>query len=263
MCKIISAVSGKGGVGKTTSVTNISAYIAMQGKKVLVVDIDPLHNLTTSFGLTQDEISVSIYDLMKNIIEDEPDDVIAKMVEQSIVKTNTVSIIPAVRKLKNLETMIPSATCPERIVEYLLSFVKDDYEYIFLDCCAGLNMFVKNTLAASDSVLIPVEAHILSSDAIDPVEEMIHTVRRRINRNLAIEGIIITKYQGNTNYCNSVYEWVTNEFGKDIHIFRDPVKYTIKVAEAPSYGLSLHEYAPKTDAAKAYVKIAKEVMLNA
>ena len=163
-------------------------------------------------------------------------------------------------KLSSLETVIPTATCRERLLEYILSCIKNDYEYIFLDCHPGLDMFTLNALTASNSVLIPVEAHILSSDGLDQVEKMIRMVQRRLNQELRIEGVIITKYQGNTNYCKQISELVTRDFGDHIHIFDSYVKYAIKVAEAPVFGISLHEYAPSIDAAKAYANIASEVM---
>ncbi len=263
MCKVFSVISGKGGVGKTTSVVNISSYIAMQGKKVLAIDIDPLHNLTTSFGVAQETISSSVSDLMMGTINEEPDDAVAAMIKRSIYQTEHLSVIPATNRLKNLEKIIPSATSPERIIEYLLSFIKEDYDYIFLDCCAGLNMFVTNALVASDSVLIAVEAHVLSSDAIVPAHQLISTIRRRINPQLEIEGVIVTKYQGHTNYCQSVRDYIKAEFGADMYVFGTPVNYAIKVAEAPSYGLSIHQYAPNIQAAKAYADIACEVMHHA
>ena len=124
----------------------------------------------------------------------------------------------------------------------------------------GLDVFSKNALAASDSVIIPVEAHILSSDGLDQVERMIRSVQRHLNKKLKIEGVVITKYQGNTNYCKQISELVARDFGDHIHIFDHYIKYAIKVAEAPVFGISLHEYAPTIDAAKAYASIAREVM---
>ena len=121
-------------------------------------------------------------------------------------------------------------------------------------------MFSANELTASNTVMIPVEAHILRRDGLDQVEKMIRMVQRHLNKDLTIEGVIITKFQGNTNYCKQISELIMRDFGDRIHIFDNYIKYTIKVAEAPTFGISLHEYAPNIDAAKAYANIALEVM---
>ena len=262
MCKIISVISCKGGVGKTTSTVNISSYIQMNGKRVCVVDLDPQHNLSKHFGIHPGQIAnqPTIYDLFNAAINETEDEEMVQIIKQSIIHSTTVDVIPSSAKLSSLETVIPTATCRERLLEYILSCIKNDYEYIFLDCHPGLDMFTLNALTASNSVLIPVEAHILSSDGLDQVEKMIRMVQRRLNQELRIEGVIITKYQGNTNYCKQISELVTRDFGDHIHIFDSYVKYAIKVAEAPVFGISLHEYAPSIDAAKAYANIASEVM---
>lgn len=262
MCKVISVISCKGGVGKTTSTVNISAYMQMQGKKVCAVDLDPQHNLSKHFGIHPGHLTdrPTIYTLLREAINEAEDDEMEKLARQSIIHSTTVDVIPSTAKLSSLETAIPTTMCPERLLEYVLSFLKKDYEYIFLDCHPGLDVFTKNALAASDSVIIPAEAHILSSDGLEQVEGMIRSVRRQLNRKLKIEGVIITKYQGNTNCCRQIRELISRDFGDRIHIFEDYVKYAIKVAEAPVFGISLHEYAPGTDAAKAYANIAREVM---
>lgn len=262
MCKVISVISCKGGVGKTTSAVNISSYMQMQGKKVCAVDLDPQHNLSKHFGIHTGYQSgiPTIYDLIYAAINEADEKKMESLVQDSIRQSTTVDVIPSTAKLSSLETVIPTAICQERLLDYVLSFVKKNYDYIFLDCHPGLDVFSKNALAASDSVIIPVEAHILSSDGLDQVEKMIRSVQRHLNKNLKIEGVIVTKYQGNTNYCKQVSELVERDFGDHIHIFGSYIKYAIKVAEAPAFGISLHEYAPNIDAAKAYADIALEVM---
>ena len=186
-----------------------------------------------------------------------------QMIRDSICQTTTVDMIPSTVQLSSLEAALSTATSRERVLEYILSFIKKDYDYIFLDCHPGLDLFSINALTASDSVLIPVEAHILSSDGLEQVEKMIRTVQRKLNPRLRIEGIIITKFQGHTSCCRQVYEIVKRDFGSQIHIFEEPVKYAIKVAEAPAFGISLHEYAPNIEPAQTYARIALEVMRSA
>ncbi|MCI9449389.1 MAG: AAA family ATPase [Clostridiales bacterium] len=171
MCKIISVISCKGGVGKTTS---------------------QIINQPT------------IYDLLNAAISEKEDDEIKAMVHEIICHSTTVDIIPSTAKLSSLETVIPAAMCQDRLIHYVLSFIKKDYDYIFLDCHPGLDVFSRNALAAADSTLIPVEAHILSSDGLDQIEKMIRSIQRHLNSKLKIEGVIITKFQGNTNYCKQI-----------------------------------------------------------
>ena len=252
MCKVISVISCKGGVGKTTSAVNISAYLQMQGKRVCVVDLDAQHNLSRHFGIwaIPSAEAPTITELFRAAIDDCSDETMQQMIRDSICQTTTVDMIPSTVQLSSLEAVLSTATSRERVLEYILSFIRKD-------------LFSINALTASDSVLIPVEAHILSSDGLEQVEKMIRTVQRKLNPCLHIEGIIITKFQGHTSCCRQVYEIVKRDFGNHIHIFEEPVKYAIKVAEAPAFGISLHEYAPNIEPAQTYARIALEVMRSA
>ncbi len=265
MCKIISTISCKGGVGKTTSTVNIGAYIQMRGKKVCVVDLDAQHNATRHLGIQQEQLrqSPTIYDILLAKINDCEDAELQSLIAQSIQKSTTVDVIPATPKLASLETLMASAIRREYILDSILKFLKGQYDFIFLDCRPGLDLVSLNALTAADSVLIPVEAHILSSDGLDQVVRIIRSTKKNLNPHLSIEGIIITKFQGRTTCCNSVKELVDQEFGDTIHIFSEPVRYAIAAAEAPAYGVSIHEYNPKNDVAQTYAKIAEEVMTHA
>ncbi len=261
MSKIISIISWKGGVGKTTSAVNISSYLHMQGKRVCVIDLDPQHSLSKHFGIFPGHLKnrPTIYDLLNAAIND-CDDEIEDLVHKAIYKSSTVDIIPATPKLSALDKVLPTATCREQILKGIISHIKNEYDYIFIDCHPGGDLFAVNALTASDTVLLPVEAHILSTDGLEQVENMIKTVKKHLNPDLEIEGVIITKFQGRTNYCRQVYDLVARDFGNRIKIFDEHINYAIKVAEAPAFGISIHEYAPKSDAARAYANIALEVM---
>lgn len=262
LSRIYSIISWKGGVGKTTSAVNLSAYINMQNKKVCVVDLDPQHSLSNHFGVYPGHLKdrPTIYDLFNAVMDDYSENEINYMIHKAIVKTTTVDLIPATAKLSSLDKVLPAATCREQLLKNLLKHIKDEYDYIFIDCHPGGDLFAINALTASDSVLIPVEAHIMSSDGLEQVEKMIKTVQRHLNPNLKIGGIIITKFQQNTNCCKRIQEEVRKNFGERIHIFPNEIRYSIKVAEAPEFGISLHEFAPKSEAALSYAKIATEVM---
>lgn len=262
MCKTIAIVSWKGGVGKTTSAVNISSYLQMQAKRVCAIDLDPQHSMSNHFGIFPGHLKnrLSVYDLLSAAIDECDDTEMNELIHTSIIKTTTVDLIPATAKLSALDKVLPTATCREQLLKNILKHIRSEYDYIFIDCHPGGDLFAINALTASDSVIIPVEAHILSSDGLEQVEKMIRTVQKHLNEDLKIEGIIITKFQEHTNCCRQIFDMVKTQFGNRIRIFDDQIKYAIKVAEAPAFGLSLHEYAPNIDAAQAYARIASEVM---
>ncbi len=262
MSKTTAIISWKGGVGKTTSAVNISSYIKMQNKRVCVVDLDPQHSMSKHLGIFPGHLKniPTMYDLLNAAIDEASDAELNELVHESIIKTTTVDLIPATAKLSALDKVLPTATCREQLLKNILKFIRNEYDYIFIDCHPGGDLFAINALTAADTVIVPVEAHIMSSDGLEQVEKMIRTVQRHLNPDLQIEGIIITKFQQNTNCCKRIRDMVLENFGERIHIFDDNIKYSIKVAEAPEFGISIHEYAPHNDTAKAYANIALEVM---
>ncbi len=264
MCKTIAVISWKGGVGKTTSAVNISSYIKTQGKRVCAVDLDPQHSMSNHFGVYPGHLRnrPTTYDLLSAAIDECDSEEMNDLVHRSICKTSTVDLIPATAKLSALDKVLPTATCREQLLKNILVHIRDEYDYIFIDCHPGGDLFAINALTAADSVIIPVEAHIMSSDGLDQVERMIRTVQKHLNPTLSVEGIIITKFQQNTNCCKRIRSLVQENFGDRIHIFDDHIKYSIQVAESPEFGISIHEYAPNNDAARAYAKIALEVMFQ-
>lgn len=265
MCKTISVISCKGGVGKTTTAVNIGAYMQTQGKRVCAVDLDPQHNLSRHFGILPGQLQnrATVYDLINAEINGCEDSEIEEIVRSSIYPTTTADVIPSTVRLSSLETVLPMAINRERLLKNALTCIQKDYDYILLDCRPGLDMFAINALTASDSVIIPVEAHILSSDGLEQVEKILRTVQRSLNPDLKIEGVLITKYQGRTNCCREIRNLVLRSFGDHIRIFDSCINYAISVAEAPAFGISLHEYAPGTQAARAYSSVAEEVMQSA
>ncbi len=170
---------------------------------------------------------------------------LSDLVHSSLVRSTTVDVLPSTARLTSLDTVLPMATCREGILKEILHPVKDEYDYIFIDCNAGGDLFTVNALAASDSVLLPVEARPLGMEGLDQVEKLIQTVRRHLNPDLKIEGIILTKVQGRTNCCLRIRERIKTEFAGRIRVFEAEIKLSISVADAPDYGVSLHEYDPK------------------
>ena len=264
MSKIMSIISCKGGVGKTTSAVNISSYIHTQGKRVLAVYLDYQHNLSKHFGIFPGHLKdkPSVYDLFNAAIEECTDDEMNELVHKAIEKSTTVDVLPATAKLSLLDKVLPTVTCREHILKGFLKHIINEYDYIFIDCHPGCDLFAINALTVSDSVIIPVEAHPLGLEGLDQVEKLIGTVQRHLNSKLKIEGILLTKFQNNTNCCRSIRDYVKDCYGNRMHIFDEHIKYSINIAEAPEFGLSIHEYAPRIEAAKAYAKIAMEVMFK-
>ena len=264
MSKTISIISCKGGVGKTTSAVNISSYIHLQGKRVCAIDLDYQHNLSKHFGILPGHLKnkPTIYDLFMAAIEDCPPDEMNELVHRAVAKSTTTDVIPATAKLSSLDKILPTATCREHILKNIIQYIKDEYDYIFIDCHPGCDLFAVNALTASDSVLIPVEAHPLGMEGLDQVEKLISTVQRHLNKDLKIEGILFTKVQNQTNCCKQMQMRVNEQFKDRIKIFDELIKYSIDVAVCPDFGISMHEYSPKHIASQAYAKVALEVMFK-
>ncbi|MCI8332838.1 MAG: AAA family ATPase [Clostridiales bacterium] len=166
MCKVISVISSKGGVGKTVSAVNISAYMQMHGKRVCAVDLDPLHNLTKHFGIHPGNLKdhPTIYDMLLAALNDCDEEEFEQVAENSICHSSTADVIPATSRLSSIESIMNGAAGRDRLLDYVLSFIRDKYDYIIIDCHPGSDLYAINALTASDTVLIPVEAHVLSSD---------------------------------------------------------------------------------------------------
>lgn len=262
MCKTISLISCKGGVGKTTSAVNISSYIHKKGKRVLAVDLDFQHNLCKHFGIIPGHLRgrVTMYDLFMAAMNDCPPEEMSELVHSAIVKTTTVDVLPSTALLASLDKILPTATCRESILKEILQHVEGEYDFIFIDCHVGVDLFTVNALTVSNAVLLPVEAHPLGVEGLDQVEKLVATVKRHLNPWLEVEGVILTKLQGNTTCCKEVRNLIYNEFEGRIKIFKDEIKFAIAVARAPAFGVSLHEYEPRCEPAKAYGRIAIEVM---
>ena len=203
MSKTISIISCKGGVGKTTSGVNISSYIQTQGRRVLAVDMDYQHNLSKHFGILPGHLknSITLYDLFVAAMDDCSEEELDKLVHSAVRKSTTVDIIPATAKLSLLDKLLPTATCREFVLREILKCIKNEYDYIFIDCHPGCDLFAINALTVSDSVIIPVEAHPLGLEGLDQVEKLIATVRRHLNRDLKVDGNLILGPTNDNGYA--------------------------------------------------------------
>ncbi|WP_297809940.1 ParA family protein [uncultured Finegoldia sp.] len=245
--KTICVFNQKGGVGKTTTVVNLSAALGLKGKKILVVDLDPQGNTTSGFGVNKFELSKSVYDLM---VHDEFD-------EDFILNTDeeNVDIIPATSDLSGVEVELINSNNKEKVLKDILSNVKG-YDYCFVDCPPSLGTLSINALVAADSVLIPIQCEFYALEGVSQLMNTINLVRSSLNENLEIEGILMSMFDGRNNLSLEVVEEVKKYF-KD-KVFTTMIPRNIRLAEAPSYGMSVIRYDKNSKGAIAYKRLAEE-----
>ena len=260
MGKIIAIVNQKGGVGKTTTSINLSASLGILGKKVLMIDLDPQGNSTTGVGLDKRGINNSIYEVLT----------MKASIDNAIVKTRSVnlSIIPAYLNLAGVEMELielerkytDSNLKFNRVTRLKdeLSKVKDNYDYILIDCPPSLGILTTNALAAADSVLIPVQCEYYALEGIMQLINTIMLAQRKVNPNLDIEGVLLTMLSVNTNLGLEVISSI-KEFFKE-RVYDTIIPRLIKLAEAPSHGKTILDYDPRGKGARAYLNLAKEVI---
>ncbi len=254
---IICLANQKGGVTKTTTCANLGIGLAMEGKKVLLVDTDPQGSLTISLGYPQpDQLPVTITDLMKKVILDKP---IAKG-EGILHQKEGVDLLPASIELAGLEASMVNVMSRETILRQALNEISKPYDFILLDCMPSLGMLTINALAAADSVLIPVQAHYLPAKGLEQLLQTIAKVRRQINPNLRIEGILLTMVDSRTNYARDISNLIRETYGGKLKIFATDIPLSVRAAEISAEGKSIYAHDPKGKVAAAYKELTLEVI---
>lgn len=257
---VIAVVNQKGGTGKTTTCENLGIGLANEGKKVLLVDTDPQGSLTIALGNPRpDDLPVTLADLMAKIMQDQP-----PLPKEGILSHEEgVDLVPANITLSGLEVSLVNAMSRETILKQYLETVKGQYDYILLDCMPSLGMLTVNALAASDQVLIPVQANYLSAKGLEQLLQTVNKVKRQINPKLRIEGILLTMVDSRTNYAKEISTLIRNTYGSKLKVYDADIPRSVRAAEISAEGVSIFKHDPGGKVAEAYRSLTKEVLQNA
>ena len=251
MGKAIAIFNQKGGVGKTTTNINLAACLAIRGKKVLILDIDPQGNTTSGIGITKRNLKNTVY----NILIDKDYDP-----RKAIIKTNVenLDLIPASVDLAGAEVELVGMEGRENALKDGLEKIKNNYDYIFIDCPPSLGLLTINSLAAVDSVLVPIQCEFYALEGVSQLVSTIDLVKRSLNPKLEIQGVILSMFDGRTNLSLQVVQEVKKYFGNKV--YATVIPRNVRLAEAPSYGMPITEYDPKSKGAEAYGDFADEFL---
>jgi chromosome partitioning protein len=249
--KTICIFNQKGGVGKTTTNINLCAYLAMQGKKVLTIDIDPQGNTTSGLGFDKKKIDLSIYDLLTS-------DISIRETIKECELINNLYVVPSTMELVGAEVELINRSNRENMLKEKLKEIEGEFDYIFIDCPPSLGILTINALTASDTVLTPIQCEFYALEGVGQLINTIGLVRKSLNKKLEIEGIILSMYDNRTKLCNEVVSEVKKYFNDKV--YDTTIPRNIRLAEAPSFGLPIMLYDDKCKGAEAYAELANEFL---
>lgn len=249
--KVVSIFNQKGGVGKTTTNINMAAYIALRGHKVLVIDIDPQGNTSSGFGIDKENLTNTTYELLLT-------DIAIKDVIISVEQIENLDIVPSNMDLAGADLELGGLENRESILKKKIEEIKDQYDYLIIDCPPSLGLLTINALTASDTVFIPMQCEYYALEGISQLIKTIQKVKKGLNKNLEIEGVVLTMFDSRRNLQLQVAEELKSYFGE--LVYENSIPRNIRLAEAPSFGLPIALYDPKAKGAEAYSDLADEFL---
>ncbi|MCI8412452.1 MAG: ParA family protein [Clostridia bacterium] len=249
MGKVISVANQKGGVGKTTTTVNLGTILAKRGKKVLLIDADPQGNATSGLGVEK-EVEASTYDILVN------DTGMDEAMQDTMIKN--LKVCPSNMNLAGAEVELVSMMSREQRLKEKLDEIKEKFDYILIDCPPSLGLVTLNSFTASDSVLIPVQCEYFALEGLGQLLNTVNLVKKHLNKNIQIEGALLTMYDARTNLSNQVVKEVKKYF--DNKVYKTVIPRNVRLSEAPSYGMPITEYDSRSKGAKSYTKFAKEFL---
>ena len=256
--KVIAIANQKGGVGKTTTTFSLGVALAKNGKRVLLIDNDPQGDLTTYMGWFENDFKYSQVDILKSFITHEsfnPEEAILHHEEH-------VDLIPSNMDLSVIENNLKNVYSREECIKKSIAGLRNKYDYIIIDCMPSLSLLTINALTAADSVIIPVQCQYLAAKGMTNLIQSINKVRGEVNKDLKLDGILLTLVDKRTNLSKQIKEIIEMNYGSKLHIYKTEIPLAVKTAESSAYGKSIFEYAKNSKVAESYYNFAKEVIEN-
>lgn len=248
--RVLATINQKGGVGKSTTVINLAACLGESNRKVLIIDFDPQGNASSGFGIEKEELEHDIYDVILHGVP------LSEVIQETCEPK--VFVAPATIQLAGAEIELVNTMARESVLKEVLSEVKDNFDYVLIDCPPSLGLLTINALIAADSLLIPIQCEYYALEGVTKLLESMNMVKKRMNPDLEVFGVVMTMFDSRTTLSKQVVEEVENFFGKKM--FKTVIPRNVKIAEAPSHGLPVSMYARISKGASAYAKLAKEVI---